>query len=523
MKKPIWIVSLVLSVVLIGVAIFYIALPAISFRSSGFWWYLVIMSVIAGIITLIQMFREDNFWWAPAIPWDIAGLLLLVIAVISLCGSQLNSKAYRDALEFEESSFQDDFSDILESGKPVTMDFETAWSLGDRVLGGIPNASDYEVDGYTLIVYQGRPTWLGSLRYRTFHQIGIPGYILVDCETYEARFVETTEPIKIVPSALFGNNLKRHLRGQFLGYVFESSIFEVDDEGNPWWVTAVSESQAGLWGCRVADKAILTDPFSGESQVYELGNIPEWVENVLSLDYLMKRAQWHFTYLNGWWRGTFGDRIAKLSYAYKSDTFAGYTFFVASDGHVKVITGVTPSNKTESNIGFLTMDTATGKIQYYAIPGAEESSAQDIAEDLVRATGFKATFPVMQNVDGEPVYMMQMKGILSALIQRYALVDYRNRSIAYVGEDIETALEGFLKLKSVGSDVASTDSISGLIEEKIQAEIDGTTVFYYRIGDKLYKAPITISEYQVLIKTGDQVEFEYVDGEIRQVVQIKLD
>ena len=59
--------------------------------------------------------------------------------------------------------------------------------------------------------------------------------------------------------------------------------------------------------------------------------------------------------------------------------------------------------------------------------------------------------------------------------------------------------------------------------EKYQAELDGTTVFYYIIDDELYRASLKINESQILFKAGNTVELKYVvNNNINVVVEIDM-
>lgn len=298
---------------------------------------------------------------------------------------------------------------------------------------------------------------------------------------------------------------------------------EIDDEGRPFWVTTVKKSTVGLFGGKKVVSVIVTDAKTGECTEYTIDSIPEWVDHAFELDYLMDIAYYHFEYVNGFWNFS-KTGIYRTTYTYRSNNsedktpFYGYNSFINKDGNVCFYTGLTPANKAETNVGFILLDTRTGKISQYEIAGAEESSAQSAAEGLVQNLGYTSTFPTMINVDGNATYLMALKD-KAGLIQRYALVNMQNYTIAVESETLEGAIDKYLNKMGMSSDseaaTGEEHTATVKIREIYTAEIEGTTVFYYLFenDDKLYKASILLNESQILFKVGDTVSITYVEGD----------
>ena len=93
-----------------------------------------------------------------------------------------------------------------------------------------------------------------------------------------------------------------------------------------------------------------------------------------------------------------------------------------------VFTGVTSVVSDESNIGFVLMNSRTGEIRYYAIPGAEEYSVMRSAEGEVQHLGYSASFPSVINIDGQPTYIMVLKD-KGGLVRQYALTHVERYNI----------------------------------------------------------------------------------------------
>lgn len=58
------------------------------------------------------------------------------------------------------------------------------------------------------------------------------------------------------------------------------------------------------------------------------------------------------------------------------------------------------------------MNQRTMETKYYEIEGAIEDSAMTSAEGKVQNLGYKATFPLLLNIDAEPTYFMALKDAL---------------------------------------------------------------------------------------------------------------
>ena len=77
------------------------------------------------------------------------------------------------------------------------------------------------------------------------------------------------------------------------------------------------------------------------------------------------------------------------------------------------------------------MNQRTMETKYYEIEGAIEDSAMTSAEGKVQNLGYKATFPLLLNIDAEPTYFMALKDA-SGLVKKYAMVNVHNYQIVAI-------------------------------------------------------------------------------------------
>lgn len=508
---------------LIGLLANWLCLPAWTIQSGGFWWFIIIHAIIFCIISFIveSVIDEEtpNLSWCAVI---ITIVIIVIGIILSIAGSKMfNASKYQKLIEIETGNFEADVTSVANVKDITVVDVKTAERLGDRTIGGLKNAPWFEVDNeYNLIIYKGEQyrvsplNYGGLFKYNKAKKDGLPGYVLVNTRTQEAKLIELEKGMNYSPSAYFSKDLTRHLRNQYGSYIFGKSFFEIDETGKPYWVTSVKESTIGLFGGKTIKSIIITDAVTGKSKEFSIDKIPTWVDHAYDVEYLMERIDWNMEYIHGYWNTWFSNTDVRMtSYSYKDEDFAGYNTQI-SNGEVVFYTGVTPVSKAESNLGFLLVNSRTGKVKYYEAPGAEESSAQKAAEGLVQNLGYKATFPTMINVDGEETYFMALKDG-AGLVQRYALCNVKNYAIVVESATLEDTLSKYRQKlgHNTKKNIKETLKVEGTISNMYNAQIDGYTYFYFKLdgSDDLYMSSIENGNKQVTLTVGKHVQLEYVE------------
>lgn len=560
---------------LIGLGINYLALPAMTFHSSGFWWFWLFIGIIAALVYfaangIANSITCEDGGHLPG--WIVSGITvvwLVIFIITAIAGSQMtNAKQYSNIIDVETGNFQEDIAQI-DPENLVVVDVKTAQKLGDRTIGTIKNASWYDVDDeYNLVTINGKayrisPLNYGGLwKYFKADEAGIPGYVLVDAKTQEAEYVSFEEAMKYSPSACFSYDLTRHLRNLYPSYLFGKSFFEVDDAGNPFWITSVKTVQVGMRGGWITTSVLVTDAVTGDTEEYNIDEIPEWIDHVDSVGHLMQVIDWHYSYWDGWWNSvTSKTQVYKTAYNYKDQEqaasqdetkndlaaneytpFEGYNSIITEDGKVMFYTGLTPANNAETNIGFLLIDPRTHEVTYYEATGAEESSAQGAVEGLVSDLRYSASFPTIVNVDGVETYFMVLKDG-AGLIQRYAFANVENYAKCVQAETIEKALALYkVEIGLTSSDEVvdtgkeddkqnpqpeSTEKYSGTVIELQEAQIGGYTYYYFVFeGNEfmVFMSSIENSNKQPLkLQVGSNVTVEYYESETETGICIVTD
>ncbi len=170
---------------------------------------------------------------------------------------------------------------------------------------------------------------------------------------------------------------------------------------------------------------------------------PTWVDHVYSADLLVQLYDYHGTLKNGYFNSILGQKGCLM-------TTEGYNYLALEDD-VWVYTGITSVSGDQSNVGFVLMNQRTMECRYYEVAGAQEYSAMGSAEGQVQNLGYKATFPLLLNISGEPTYFMALKDG-AGLVKKYAMVNiqkYQNVAIGDTVEECEKSYNNLLKSSGI--------------------------------------------------------------------------
>ncbi len=527
MKKNI--LSIVITLV-VGFIWFYITLPAINIHSIGFWIFLMILVGIYKLInffmnmSVTQIFNRRSIKKTGLLGLIIIGGFILMILINIILSPLFNARSYSKRITIDEThTFTEDVPEVDFNQLPL-LDKASSQKLGDRVMGQMPElvSQFYVSDLYTQINFNEeiiRVTpleYAGVIKYFTNRAGGVKGYIKVNSVNGESSLVKLDTGMKYMPSALFNENLYRKLRLSYPTKVFDNVNFEIDNEGNPYWIAPCIKYK-GIGLKRDIEGIVILDPISGESEYYKVNEIPSWVDHVYNSSIILEQINDWGKYRDGYFNSMFGQKnVVK--------TTEGYNYTVMNDD-VFLYTGVTSAASDESNIGFVLTNMRTKETNYYATPGAEEYSAMDSAKGQVQQMNYEASFPLLINLNGRPTYLMSLKDN-AELVKMYAfvdVVDYQKVTVTDATEGIEVAAKNYI------NQIGNTLSNKEIKEEEIKIKtitnviIDANT-YYYIVDDanNKYRANIKASEYLLpFLKSDDKIKIKYQEASgIREITLV---
>ena len=516
---------------LVGAVYYYAELPALNLHSGTLYVFVILLcAVYCGMAVLTSGFQGSGakgYFGFVKKQCKIPLILTLALLVTAIVGSivgwkLLRAGSYRDLLTVESGDFASEVQEISFDQIPM-LDRDSASKLGNRKLGELADmVSQFEVDDdYTQINYKGRPVRVTALRYGDWikwlnnRQSGLPAYLIIDMVTQNVEVVRLDNGIRYTTAEHFGRNLQRYLRFHYPTYIFDTPAFEIDEDGNPYWVCPRITNTIGLFGGTDVLGAVLVNAVTGDTSYYEVGDIPTWVDHVYNADLIISQYDDHGTYINGFINSLFGQRDVTV-------TTAGYNYIALNDD-VYMYTGITSVVSDESNIGFILSNQRTKETRFYSVAGAEEYSAMDSARGQVQQMNYTATFPLLLNIADQPSYFMALKDA-AGLVKMYAMVNVSQYQIVATGSTVADCESNYrLMLARNGlidqSDTEITPSgqsqVTGAIAEIRSAVVEGNTWYYLRLqdGSVYYAISAADDKNAVILSVGDQVTITFAEGE----------
>ncbi len=558
------VLSLLCSAVFAGI-LFYFMLPALNFKSYDL--YIYLGAIVASYVVFNALF--SNVFGKPEyvpyvkrraiVPGIIIAVLLVAVGIGYLVSCEFfRASSYSKIISVDtDSNFSEDIEEqTADSFSEIPkLDEDTAAQLAARALGALKDIGS--VSQFTIapensqINYQGKPYRVVPLQYADIikwlvnTREGFPGYVMVNMADESTNFVELKDgSIRYSAYEHFNKLLKRHLRFEFPTYLFADATFEVNDDGDPFWICARLDKTIGLFGGTDVIGIVLVDAVSGECIEYSMDQLKDdpnlqWIDRVYDSDLIVQQYNYYGKYQKGFWNSLLGQKdVIK--------TTDGYNY-IAKNDDVWMYTGVTSVTSDQSIIGFVLVNQRTKEADFYNVTGGTEYSAQQAAEGRVMDLGYTATFPLLLNIGGEPTYFLSLKDPKNQIVQQYALINvanYNNNKMGVTGTDLSKCLASYiesLKDKGITVDINPDDVVtpgtnedktpdttkltaSGTIADIRTAVMGGESYYYIKLdsNEAYFAIAASKDEGVVILNRGDSVTVTYSgEGSIINADSIK--
>ena len=529
--------------VLILLAAYWWFHPPISVNSPDTWFFVIIFILLPIFLVFRTRSRRYETGDSKLDPspgkaktFKYLSLLPVIVLlagavgwVVSLDLFPGNAAKYANVLQTDTLDFAEDIQEVNYSQIPV-IDRDSAILLGNREMGTIPDyVSQFEISTlYSQINYKGAPVRVSPLGYAdlfkwfTNRGEGIPAFALVNMTTQDAEIVRLGEGngMKYTASEPLARNIDRYVQLKYPFYIFDEKSFEIDEDGQPWWICPVRKYTIGLFGGETVSRVVLCNASSGECTELSVEEVPQWVDRVYPADLLLRQYNWSGRYQQGWFNSWLGQS-GVVQTTPGSNGLLGYNY-IAKDDDVWVYTGVTSATADSSIVGFVLVDQRTAESHYYAVAGATEVSAMESAEGQVQNLRYTSTFPLLINVSNQPTYFMALKDA-AGLVKKFAMIDIQRYQNVAVGDTVaetqkayETLLatNGALKAEDI-ADSSTFGEANGTIRTLAQAVIEGNSHFYVTLenDDAIYDFVLPGAIQIVGYKVGDNIAFTFVENE----------
>ena len=525
---------------------YYFNLPIFNFGNPGFYFTLwlifgyviavilalnsnrIIQKKLNGKFTKIKYYKslnkfekevvsaEEKFSKGSLFFQGVFYSLVFVIGILilfSIAGSKLfQSKSYYKQLEITDAT-EEELKDVFnyENGKVLlpVIDKDLAFKLAQASLSDYGAQYTISYDNFTLISVtrngEDQLVRIAPLEYSNFFvslsrmNQGTIGYIEVNVVTKETKLVEVQGGLKYMPSSILNYDLDRYIRFNYPTQMYDEYNFEIDDEGNPYWILPTYKKEIGVINGPTANGVILVNPVTGDINKYKIGEEPKWVDRTVNESIIDQQATNALRYKNGFFNVHFGQKkeVFQLS--------DGYNYFIKNGQTYYVSCVTSPNENDQTSIGFVTINLKTREATRYDVNGITEMRAREIAmnDARVKAQALNATWPILINYKDVETYFIVLKNEVQS--QKIVFINVENGELVAMGNTIEAAKAEYDKLLAdSGNSSVDTKEITG---EVIRIRDLGNTIEFILkdINDKYFVVSPSISLDARFIQVGDNV------------------
>lgn len=519
---------------------------------------LLIFSIFWGVSIALLLYQKKKLellvWAVPAGLW----VLTLFMCGVRFVGSTeyLSYKAKAGMLgEVEVKDWKEGLEDFNRNRAKI-VDEEQATRLGRTALGGGEKAlgAQFHVGKFAphLFPMQGKQLqqWVASLAWNGFwHWLSndIPGYVVVSAEdpTQEPRLVSTGPDgeqlqFELSPEGYLWSNLDRY--AYWAGDKFSilsNRHGEVDDAGRFWWVyTRLKPGILTNWERYMGVQIV--DPQTRRVQIFDRDEVPAWIDGAMPEEIFIRNLKWWCLYKGGIINAQTGKEDVLQPTPIEVPSPDGQATQVVHrawlvrgrDGESYLGVGLTSlSEKDDSIVGYMLVNTRTGKATRYSMSGqTEEDILTAVKQAVTNHPGYHGTQAIPYNF-GIPAWLVPILSA-DARLEKVAIVDGISAK-AIVGESMKDVLLKFSIYlrdeKGVEASFMATETTKwhkGLVQ-RIGGHVEsGNSIYTLRLdgldGITLI-APITVSRELSLLAPGDlvRVGYEPIDQKTGEVVVIE--
>lgn len=397
---------------------------------------------------------------------------------------------------------------------------ELAYYLATKQLGEVPGAigSQYEIkeSSLTLQLVRGELWYVAPLDFKGFAVWSgtnnfAPGYVMVHGEDpLRQVIVKIGYKFRYMPGACLWDNLERYMWSRYPTMRFTDYSFELDDDGNPFWVVTAFEYAIGWSGRKVTGVHVI-NPVDGSDTFYPVGSVPKWIDRVYPAVFVKDNIEWWGEYGDGWMNAAWGHRnIMKPG----SDPSLVY----GADGDPYWVTDVTSNNKDDSMVGLMYTNARTGKSAFYHAQGGTEASILKLVNSTVGFRKLHGSGAVLYNIYGTMTYIVPLLGENHSF-QGVAFADVVNNQVA-VGSSVQEAVHNYQKLLANLSQTASPDKtvdhvkLGGTVSRTVAEIRSGDTTYYVTLEgvNKIFSGGADVSPTLRITKPGDKVFLEAINS-----------
>jgi hypothetical protein len=465
---------------------------------------------------------------APVTVMVVLGLYMTVLPMLTSL-AVFRSDEYRDLIgKVEMGENLSKHMAPISIEKIRVVDQALANLLGDKVLGAqAALGSQVRLGTFNIQKVGTELYWVAPLLHSGFfmwqkNSQGTPGYVMVNATNErDVKLVQEVNGKKVLikyqPEAFFFSNLERHtyFEGYFTCGLTDYS-FEIDDDGNPYWVITKFKKKIGFNGSDAVG-VVIVDPQTGATKEYSIENTPAWVDRIQPDRFIETQLNDWGQYVKGYWNFSNEDKLQITE---------SVSLVYGEDNRVYWYTGLTSVGADEATVGFVLVDTRTKKAVWYRQSGATERAAKNSAIGKIQEKRYSASAPIPYNINGIPTYVMTLKDD-GGLVKMFAMVAIEDYTIVGVGNTLRETLMAYKNAFNMTSNKLSaknsaqkTTLIS--VVTRINNDVkNGNSFYYFTVKDysNIFIGSSQISSALPVSSVGDSIEISF-DSDTQGIIDI---
>jgi hypothetical protein len=527
-----------LFLILAGFVIVYFSLPVVNY---GFSDLPLILTFLVGIWVLINKPNLTN-----ATPQQIAfqlksnkiriPVVIIVVLVFYMTilpaitsSALLRSEDYRDLIgKVEIGENLSTHMAPISIEKIRVVDQSLANLLGDKVLGAQPAlGSQVRLGTFNIQKVGTELYWVAPLLHSGFFKWqkniqGTNGYVMVNATNErDVKLVQSVNNkpvlIRYQSEAYFFDDLERHLYFKgFFNCGLTDYTFEIDDEGNPYWVVTKFKKKIGFYG-NDAVGVVVVNTQTGDTKEYSIDNAPAWIDRIQPDQLIEEQLNDWGQYVKGYWNFSNENKLQITEHV---------SLVYGEDNRSYWYTGLTSVGADEATVGFILVDTRTKKAVWYRQSGATENAAKNSAIGKIQEKRYSASSPIPYNINGIPTYVMTLKDD-GGLVKMFAMVAIEDYTIVGVGNTLRETLMAYKnafnmtgnKLNAKNS--AQKVTISSIVT-RINSDVkNGNSFYYFTVKDypNIFIGSSQISNALPVSSVGDSIEISF-DSDTQGIIDV---
>ena len=478
----------------------------------------VLITSLAAARTMVASRRIVSLRRTPVWPLVAATAVLGLFALALLVAPVVDASGLRDVTGAKVSAGA---APPADPRHVRVVPEESAIFAGEKVVGQL--GAYYRVGTYNVQSENGRLVWVAPLNFQGAVQWisrhTSPGLVIVDAENPDAAAeLRMRAPLRYVPSALFNDNLRRHVWLRYGTELLLEETLQLDAQGNPQYLVTLGRPTIGWSGERVT-AVVIVDPASGTMERIpreQFDRLPAWVSRVYPPDLVVQYNDWFGRYVHGWWNAHVAKRDVHLPA--REDVFG---ILLADKRFVWFVDHTSPNRTDASMTGFTYTDSRTGEMTYYTSSGGEYNSkaAEDAVggNPVIKQGRLIPTQPVLYRLFGQNTWVVPAVAD-NGKFQTLALVQAAgghvvvgNSGAPSPAQDAFASYRAYLGERTADAGTTRTPRVSGTIDRFAFA--NGRVWFTLREGRGVYTIVDPAGPDVLLARPGDKVTFEVSQDE----------